>query len=58
MDFRAGRYDLATLETLYSGGHVRARAVLQAVERAIPAARLMRALAAIGRRRTRRCVRG
>jgi hypothetical protein len=44
VDFRAGRYDLATLETLYTGDHVRASAVLRALQAKVRAPREMRAL--------------
>ncbi|MCA9513316.1 MAG: DEAD/DEAH box helicase family protein, partial [Myxococcales bacterium] len=45
VDFRAGRYDVATLTTLYTADTVRARAVLRAVVERVRDPREMRALA-------------
>ncbi len=44
IDFAAGRYDVATLERLYTADHVRANAVLRAVHEKVPDPLSMRAL--------------
>ena len=44
VDFRAGRYDVSSLDRLYTGDHARARLVLDAVGRHIRDPRAMKAL--------------
>lgn len=44
VDFSGGRYDVATLDRLYTGDHARARAVLRAVESKIAEPQKMKAL--------------
>jgi superfamily II DNA or RNA helicase/HKD family nuclease len=44
VDFSGGRYDIATLEKLYTADHVRAKAVLAAIQRYVRDPQTMRAL--------------